>query len=99
MARRFPVIPIASLIGLMLLQTPVSGADGPVPPAAAQPAALKLDRRSLAPTPDYALPRGGGTVDPARITADGWQHCALSFDDGPNEITPHILEILDREGV
>ncbi|MBI3516077.1 MAG: polysaccharide deacetylase family protein [Proteobacteria bacterium] len=65
----------------------------------AAPATLKLDRRILAPAPDYAMPRRGGTVSPAHIAADGWQHCALSFDDGPNEVTPRILAILAREGV
>jgi len=100
MTRHFPIRLIASLIGLMLLSAGVSGADGPAVSAIGPTeAALKLDRRSMTPTPDYALPRGGGTVDPGRIAADGWQHCALSFDDGPNEITPRILEILDREGV
>src|SRR5437868_11294284 len=62
-------------------------------------AAPRLDRRSLAPSPDYALPRMAGTVSPTRIAAEGWQHCALSFDDGPNEITPRILAILEREHV
>src|SRR5271156_598405 len=90
MAWWFPIRVIAGLAALAWLHAPVFGADGP---------ALKLDRRSLAPAPDYALPRAGGTVSPARIAADGWQHCALSFDDGPNEITPRILAILDREGV
>src|SRR5262245_20479438 len=69
-------------------------AFGPAASAADPAAPLKLDRRILAPAPDYAMPRGAGTVSPARIAADGWQHCALSFDDGPNEVTPRILAIL-----
>src|SRR5260221_6857939 len=80
-----------------LIAGPALAVDGvqPVPTAPA----LKLDRRIQAPGPDYAMPRGGGTVDPARVAAGGWQHCALSFDDGPNEVTPRILAVLDREGV
>jgi peptidoglycan/xylan/chitin deacetylase (PgdA/CDA1 family) len=100
MTHRLPISLIAGLTALLALHTPVSGADGTLPEVAGRPApALKLDRRSLAPAPDYALPGGGGTVNPARIAAGGWQNCALSFDDGPNEITPRILEILDREHV
>jgi peptidoglycan/xylan/chitin deacetylase (PgdA/CDA1 family) len=62
-------------------------------------AAQRLDRRILAPSPDYAVPRMAGTVSRARIAEAGWQHCALTFDDGPNEVTPRILAILEREGV
>jgi peptidoglycan/xylan/chitin deacetylase (PgdA/CDA1 family) len=45
------------------------------------------------------MPRMAGTVSPTRIAAEGWQHCALTFDDGPNEVTPRILAILARERV
>jgi peptidoglycan/xylan/chitin deacetylase (PgdA/CDA1 family) len=91
---RLPVIATAAALALLGAVT-ARAAD----PSAAAGTPPKLDRRSLAPTPDYALPHGGGTVSPARIAADGWHHCALTFDDGPNEITPRILAILDREGV
>src|SRR5258708_15574433 len=94
MARCFPIGALAILVALAGFPTPAGSTDGPTPAVA-----VKLDRRSLAPAPDYAMPRGGGTVSPARIAAEGWQHCALSFDDGPNEITPRILAILDREHV
>ncbi len=77
MARHFSIGVVAILIGLAGLPTVAGSADGPAV------SGLKLDRRSLAPAPDYAMPRGGGTVSPARIAAEGWQHCALSFDDGP----------------
>src|SRR5579862_5501944 len=93
MTRCFPIGALAILVALASLWSAAGAADGPAP------AALKLDRRSLAPTPDYAMPRGGGTVNPARIAAEGWQHCALSFDDGPNDITPRILAVLEREHV
>ena len=93
--------PIALSVGVALsLAAPLRAADPPAPPSlGAAPAVAKLSRRSLAPAPDYALPHHGGTVSAARIAREGWQHCALTFDDGPNEITPHILEILEREHV
>jgi peptidoglycan/xylan/chitin deacetylase (PgdA/CDA1 family) len=79
------------------LAAPAAAAEAP--PTGATPAVVKLDRRSLAPSPDHALPHGGGTVSPARIADQGWRHCALTFDDGPNEVTPRILALLDREQV
>ena len=93
--------PIALSVGVALsFAAPLRAADPPAPPSlGAAPVVAKLGRRSLAPAPDYALPHHGGTVSPARIAREGWQHCALTFDDGPNEITPHILEILEREHV
>lgn len=90
-----PLLGVALAIALALPPAMPAAAADPLS-AAAAPSAPKLDRRSLAPAPDYAMPRGGGTVSPARIADGGWQHCALTFDDGPNEITPRILEILDR---
>ena len=97
MKRGFSRLLLVGLVALTAL--PAAAADGPPGvPAAGQPP-LKLDRRSLAPAPDYALPRARGTVSAQRIAEQGWQHCALSFDDGPNEITPGILAILDREHV
>src|SRR5579863_1075092 len=100
---------LATALGVaLLLGAPARAADpsaGPPPAPLAGPSAgpspvlAKLGRRSLAPTPDYAMPRAGGTVSPTRIARDGWQHCALTFDDGPNEITPRILDILKRERV
>jgi peptidoglycan/xylan/chitin deacetylase (PgdA/CDA1 family) len=94
MACKNRVLATATLIALGL-----AGAGAAAAADGAPPARLTLDRRSLAPTPDYAMPQGAGTVSPARIAADGWQHCALSFDDGPNEVTPRILALLDREQV
>lgn len=90
MTSGFRVRLLLGLVAALWLPTVAPAADAPP---------LKLDRRSLAPAPDYALPRARGTVSPDRIAAAGWQHCALSFDDGPNEITPRILAILDREHV
>src|SRR5690349_7443651 len=88
----------AALLGLLSLSVtmPAPAADVAAAPRLGGP---HLDRRSLAPAPDYAVPRMAGTVSPTRIAAQGWQHCALSFDDGPNEITPRILAILEQAHV
>ena len=94
MIRAFRTVCCAVLLGLL-----PGGAAAADPAAAPRPGGLHLDRRSLAPAPDYAVPRLAGTVSPTRIAAEGWQHCALSFDDGPNEITPRILAILEHEQV
>src|SRR5260221_1217912 len=85
--------------GVMAIGYGLLGAGGATAADGAAPATLKLDRRILATAPAYAMPRGGGTVSPANIAGAGWQHCALSFDDGPNEVTPRILAVLSRERV
>src|SRR5258706_2132659 len=94
MIRAFRTVCCAALLGLLPMMA--AAADLATAP---RPGGLQLDRRSLAPAPDYAVPRMAGTVSPTRIAAEGWQHCALSFDDGPNEITPRILAILEHEQV
>ncbi|MBV8167505.1 MAG: polysaccharide deacetylase family protein [Alphaproteobacteria bacterium] len=94
MIRAFRILCSTALLGLLPGLTAAADLA-----TASRPGGLQLDRRSLAASPDLAVPRMAGTVSRTRIAAEGWQHCALSFDDGPNEITPRILAILAHEQV